>query len=220
MSCANKILRWERRTDLCSPPLKNHTTTLVDESLYIFGGYDGRKNYSSVQVFDTKSLEWIQKSFCGNPPESRNGHTATLVKRSVVLRGDRVAHHSSCRQIYIIGGWIESGPSAGRDVHRLDIDSQCWIPTPQSSRAPVCNMHTSDYIPHLDMILVFRGGDGREYLNDLHTYDIRETLSPPPPCPLALMISRRDTGLGGFGDRWEPTDQESQSQQCSSAEVG
>jgi leucine-zipper-like transcriptional regulator 1 len=33
-------------------------------------------------------------------------------------------------------------------------------------------MHTSDYIPALNAILVFRGGDGREYLNDLHTYDI------------------------------------------------
>lgn len=34
-----------------------------------------------------------------------------------------------------------------------------------------CNMHTSDYMPELRRILVFRGGDGREYLNDLHTLD-------------------------------------------------
>lgn len=77
----NTIIQWEKRKDISSPPLKNHTTTLVDENLYIFGGYDGRKNYSSVQVFDTKNLQWIQKSFTGIPPESRNGHTATLVNR-------------------------------------------------------------------------------------------------------------------------------------------
>ncbi len=35
-----------------------------------------------------------------------------------------------------------------------------------------CNMHTSDYMPAKRRILVFRGGDGQEYLNDLHTLDV------------------------------------------------
>lgn len=33
-------------------------------------------------------------------------------------------------------------------------------------------MHTADYIEHLGEIFVFRGGDGREYLNDLHALDV------------------------------------------------
>jgi hypothetical protein len=37
-------------------------------------------------------------------------------------------------------------------------------------------MHTSDYIPDLNAILVFRGGDGREYLNDMHMLDIGEPI--------------------------------------------
>lgn len=33
-------------------------------------------------------------------------------------------------------------------------------------------MHTSDYMPEKRAILVFRGGDGQAYLNDLHTLDV------------------------------------------------
>ena len=38
-------------------------------------------------------------------------------------------------------------------------------------------MHTADYIPSMRQVLVFRGGDGREYLNDLHGLDIGEQSS-------------------------------------------
>jgi len=32
-------------------------------------------------------------------------------------------------------------------------------------------MHSADYVPHLNQVYVFRGGNGREYLNDLHALD-------------------------------------------------
>ncbi|KDO31678.1 hypothetical protein SPRG_03596 [Saprolegnia parasitica CBS 223.65] len=43
-----------------------------------------------------------------------------------------------------------------------------------------CNMHTADYLAHARGILVFRGGNGREYLNDLHFLDI-DTLTWSKP---------------------------------------
>ena len=76
------------------------------------------------------------------------------------------------REIYIIGGWLQSGPSAGNDVHRFNVDTLSWLPTPHSDIAPKCNMHTAEYIDFLNIIVVFRGGDGREYLNELHAYDV------------------------------------------------
>ncbi|CAI5744340.1 unnamed protein product [Peronospora destructor] len=33
-------------------------------------------------------------------------------------------------------------------------------------------MHTADYVKHLRSVLIFRGGDGRDYLNDLHAVQI------------------------------------------------
>lgn len=35
-----------------------------------------------------------------------------------------------------------------------------------------CNMHSADFIAPKNEIYVFRGGNGREYLNDLHALDV------------------------------------------------
>jgi hypothetical protein len=57
-----------------------------------------------------------------------------------------------------------------------------WHEPPVSGKPPgPCNMHTADYVEHRRQIFVFRGGDGREYLNDLHGLDIDTFRYCPPP---------------------------------------
>ena len=52
-------------------------------------------------------------------------------------------------------------------------------------------MHTTDYVPELNSLFIFRGGDGREYLNSLHrlNLDSMEWTTPivqgDPPLPRA-----------------------------------
>ena len=87
--------------------------------------------------------------------------------------------------MYIIGGWLGSGTYAAGDVYVLNmgnkkyililknyllIDNFEWslLITGGVSPGP-CNMHSSDLIGK--MIYVFRGGDGRDYLNDLHCFN-------------------------------------------------
>jgi N-acetylneuraminic acid mutarotase len=54
--------------------------------LYVFGGYDGKKNHSSLRVFDTEKNIWIKaKKTTGTQPTGRNGHTATLVGKYIGL---------------------------------------------------------------------------------------------------------------------------------------
>lgn len=66
-----------------TPQIKNHTATLYKKKLYVFGGYDGKKNHSNLRIFDTDTLQWTKtKRPAGNPPTGRNGHTATLVGKS------------------------------------------------------------------------------------------------------------------------------------------
>ena len=80
------------------------------------------------------------------------GHTASLIKDS----------------LYIIGGWLGSGPYASSEVFELELGSLKWKECKTTGNAPgPCNMHSSDLLE--DKIYVFRGGDGRDYLNDLHT---------------------------------------------------
>ena len=45
-----------------------------------------------------------------------------------------------------------------------------WINFTSTGESPgPCNMHTADCF--MNKIYVFRGGDGRDYLNDLHELD-------------------------------------------------
>ena len=65
-----------------TPQIKNHTATLFRKKLYIFGGYDGKKNHCMLRVFDTERDCWLrQVKPGGEAPQGRNGHTATLVSK-------------------------------------------------------------------------------------------------------------------------------------------
>jgi N-acetylneuraminic acid mutarotase len=65
-----------------TPQIKNHTSTLYENKLYIFGGYDGKKNHCNLRIFDTQENCWLKSlKPGGTPPQGRNGHTATLVSK-------------------------------------------------------------------------------------------------------------------------------------------
>ena len=106
------------------------------------------------------TLKWEPASNVkGKIPAGRNGHTATLAKG----------------KIFVIGGWLGSGPLAANDLHMLTVDTMRWEEPRTLGKPPgPCNMHTADYIDGTDRVFVFRGGDGREYLNDLHTLHVDE----------------------------------------------
>ncbi|TMW66068.1 hypothetical protein Poli38472_003833 [Pythium oligandrum] len=155
-------MRWEPlRVQDAPPTIKNHTATPISRTeLLIFGGYDGRRNHNDLYLFNSEAATWTPLTaprVHGSPPAGRNGHSATLADRKV----------------FVIGGWLGSGPLAADDMHVLDLDAMEWKQPPVLGTPPgPCNMHTADYIPHLRSILLFRGGDGREYLNDLHRLDV------------------------------------------------
>lgn len=125
--------------------------------VFVFGGYDGQKNHSTLHVFDHTTGRWICQNVAGKAPPGRNGHTATLADG----------------KLFIIGGWLGSGPLAASDMHYIDIANMQWVEPPILGEPPgPCNMHTSDFFPHRRQIIVFRGGDGKEYLNDLHGLNV------------------------------------------------
>uniref|UniRef100_A0AAV1TGQ5 BTB domain-containing protein n=1 Tax=Peronospora matthiolae TaxID=2874970 RepID=A0AAV1TGQ5_9STRA len=156
------MLRWEalRPHDSVSAPcVKNHSATAVSpHELLVFGGYDGRRNLNALHVLNVARRTWRELSHetRGVAPSGRNGHTATL---------------ADCK-LFILGGWLGSGPLAAADVHVLHLNTLRWEQPALAHALSPCNMHTADYVRRLRSILVFRGGDGREYLNDLHALQI------------------------------------------------
>ena len=107
----------------------------------------------------------------GTPPPGRNGHSATLavddVHRDGAVNG----------RIVIIGGWLGTGPLAASDTHILEVRChgtrlRWYQPTIYGTPPGPCNMHSADYVTHRKEVYVFRGGNGREYLNDLHALHV------------------------------------------------
>jgi hypothetical protein len=104
----------------------------------------------------------------GNPPPGRNGHSATLAKDP---------DDEDNARIIIVGGWLGTGPLAASDMHVLDISNAGrrlrWYQPPVKGTPPgPCNMHSADYVSARKEVYVFRGGNGREYLNDLHALNV------------------------------------------------
>jgi hypothetical protein len=55
-------------------------------------------------------------------------------------------------------------------MHILDLENFKWLDYVIKGAPPgPCNMHTADC--YNSRIYVFRGGDGKDYLNDLHELD-------------------------------------------------
>ena len=72
--------------------------------------------------------------------------------------------------MFVIGGWLGSGTYASYDLFVLNLDTKEWKQLQTSGQNPgPCNMHSADVLEHL--IYIFRGGDGKDYLNDLHCID-------------------------------------------------
>lgn len=61
------------------PQIKNHSAVYYKKMLFLFGGYDGKKNHNSLHIYDIHKNEWLKTKVLGKEPEGRNGHTATLI---------------------------------------------------------------------------------------------------------------------------------------------
>jgi len=115
----------------------------------------------------------------GNPPPGRNGHSATLATdedddndEDDEQRGDDITG-----RIIVLGGWLGQGPLAASDMHVLDISRggkalRWYQPAVKGTPPGPCNMHSADYVKARKEVFVFRGGNGREYLNDVHALHV------------------------------------------------
>ena len=152
--------------------VKNHTAVHFMQKVYIFGGFDGSKHKNSLSVYDSATKSLAPMITSGDVPSGRNGHTATL--------------HGS--DIFIIGGCNSANNQTTQEIYVLHLDQMMWEKIiPEQEKVLSCNMHTANLYKH--KIFVFRGGDGYNYLNDLHFYDIETNTwnsvedkgSPPTP---------------------------------------
>jgi len=151
------------------PPLKKHSrggraycegAHNGHRLILVLGGWLGTGPYAArdAHVLDADAKEWL----CTSEPSVAPGlHSVQLL-----VPGVRNATPADSKNL------AADDTNSGSD----DDDSSM---TRGSGRQVIlgagpgpCNMHTADWVPHRRQVLVFRGGDGRQYLNDLHALSV------------------------------------------------
>lgn len=64
-----------------------HTMSVYEDSLIVFGGYDGKKWLCDLHKFDINSLVWSQPHFAGLTPQPRQYHAAQIIDTKLYIYG-------------------------------------------------------------------------------------------------------------------------------------
>ncbi|CAE6499586.1 unnamed protein product [Rhizoctonia solani] len=150
--------------------LRAHSMTLVDSTIWIFGGSDESDSRDDVYTLDTETFVWGKPKPTGDQPPPSRAHTATLVQN---------------RYIFIVGG--------GQDfvyydtVHIFDTVTHKWTnPDIQGEKPIARRAHTACL--HKGRLVIFGGtfplvlcqepapislgGNGNIALNDVWSMDV------------------------------------------------
>ncbi|KAI1364376.1 galactose oxidase [Xylaria arbuscula] len=137
-------------------PVRAHTTTLVGNSVYVFGGCDSRACFNDLYILDADSFHWSMPPVTGDIPIPLRAMTCTAVGKKLVVFG---------------GG---DGPAYYNDVYVLDTINFKWHKPriigdqlPSARRAHTACLHKNG-------IYVFGGGDGVRALNDIWRLDVSD----------------------------------------------
>ena len=195
---------WSKLESENRPPAirDSHSSLLVGNSVYVYGGSDGvSKKSDELMRYDLSNNSWESVNVEGDKPSGREGHTACILQN---------------RYMVVYGGW---GPSEDilTDVHCYDIERNRWSvvnkrsgpdPKPRESQASCA---IGDYI------YIFGGQGDNEtindfnyevYLNDLFRfklevednkfYSVWEELKPTGPKP----TKRSSASVCTYKDRY------------------
>ncbi|KAI1435546.1 galactose oxidase [Xylaria sp. CBS 124048] len=148
---------WQRAPVSGQKPVQAHTTTLLGNNIFVFGGSDNRACFDELYVLDADAFHWSMPKVTGDIPTPLRAMTCTAVGKKLVLFG---------------GG---DGPTYYNDVYVLDTVNFKWHkPRIIGDQAPsVRGAHTACL--YKNGIYVFGGGDGNRPLNDIWRLDVSDT---------------------------------------------
>ena len=64
-----------------------HTMSVYEDTLIVFGGYDGKKWLCDLHKFDINSLVWSQSTLNGYTPQPRQYHAAQIIDSNLYIYG-------------------------------------------------------------------------------------------------------------------------------------
>jgi len=150
------VNQWTMVKAVGEPPrLRSlHVGIVVNDGLYIFGGYDGSNRVNDFYKFDFKFAEWSRiTSAASSGPSARDRHIAVSWQNS----------------IYIFGGY--DGGNRVNDFWRFDTTNNTWTLI-ESTGTPPTPRHSHSGVEYNGSMYIFAGYDGN-YRSDFHQYDFK-----------------------------------------------
>ena len=153
-----------------SPPRARslHAGVVVNDTIYVHGGYDGSVRCNDFHRFSFSNSEWSLITPDGPSPSARDRHVAVAVGGS----------------IFIFGGY--DGTSRTNDLWEFDISSSRWKEVPPAGAVPTPR-HSHSAVELSNSKLLIFGGYNGNYCNDLHefctikkSWSLVETKGVPP----------------------------------------
>ncbi|CAO3595162.1 unnamed protein product [Absidia cylindrospora] len=151
-----------------SRPLRAHTSNLIGEHLYVFGGCDIKACFNSLYILDMDTLTWSKPRTTGDIPPPCRAHSCTTVEHDVG-NGRRVLF------LYVFGGG--DGPNYFNNLYVLNTETFTWT-KPNTEGMPPSPRRAHTTCSWNNNIIVVGGGDGARALADVHCLDLADPSRP------------------------------------------
>jgi Rab9 effector protein with kelch motifs len=135
-------------------PRKAHSTSLVNNCLYVFGGGDAENYFEDLYVLDVITHHWTKPETKGDVPGPRRAHTATVVGN----------------KIWIFGGGDGKAPLDA--TYALDTENMTWAELKSNADALFPDARGYHSACMVDTkIAYFGGSDMEECFSDMVVLD-------------------------------------------------
>lgn len=138
------------------PPRSAHSAVVYKDTMYIFGGWNGRLSCNDLYCFNFEKRKWKLVTTTGSAPSIRRAHGAVV--------------HS--HYMYIFGGYdIRYPASFYNQLYRLNLETHEWQEVECKGNIPSGRSRLG-MVRHKDKIYVLGGWDRKEYFADFYEFSI------------------------------------------------
>lgn len=133
----------------------DHTAVFYENSIYIFGGYDGKTRFNDLRACKLENFEWAKLPENGVQPLPRFGHTAVVYNHSM----------------YIFGGW--DGHETLDDLYQYSFTTNIWYELRRTLGVKPSPRYRHSCVIFSGSLFIFGGVDkSQRRFSDLHEYNI------------------------------------------------
>ncbi|XP_078533511.1 uncharacterized protein LOC144819544 [Lissotriton helveticus] len=96
-------LTWQKLgTSGIAPRTLKHSSAVLGENIFVFGGIQHGKVFDDLFMFNTVSHNWIPVKTTGPAPDARYGHAVAVVGEQMYLFGGCSAENTYCITVYVL----------------------------------------------------------------------------------------------------------------------